>query len=166
MLCNIGSFVNRRKPVRVSFFYSCNWLLPWWWKVHPNAANVLRLRRVPAAPRWHLKVSACGWLADLHGNTSNPNAAPGPTTSAALPPPWGPIRHVPHPHPHRSSLVKITGPVVFVLNSLPPSNVDRSLHWSEKVRSHPDVWESVYFFSNWIGKTVDLGWGCTWESVC
>lgn len=109
--------------------------------MHPNAANVLLLRRVPAAPRWHLKVSACGWLADLHGNTGNPNAAPGPTTSATLPPPWGPIRHV--THPHRSSLVKITSPVVFVLYSLPPSKVDRSSHWSEKVRSHPDVW--------WIG---------------
>lgn len=91
MFCNIRSFVNRRiKPVKVSFFileisFRHSWLLTWWWKVHLHAANVLLLRRMPVAIRWHLKVSTCGWLADLHGNTGSPDAAPGPTASAALP---------------------------------------------------------------------------------
>lgn len=91
MFCNIRSFVNRRiKPVKVSFFileifFRHSWLLTWWWKVHLHVANVLLLRQMPVAIRWHLKVSPCGWLADLHGNTGSPDAAPGPTASAALP---------------------------------------------------------------------------------
>lgn len=51
--------------------------------MHPRAANVLLLRRVPAAPRWHLKGSVYGWLADLHGNTGSPEATPGPAVSAS-----------------------------------------------------------------------------------
>lgn len=39
---------------------------------------------VPAAPHWHLKVSACGWLTDLRCNTGSTDTTPGPTASASL----------------------------------------------------------------------------------
>lgn len=139
------------------------WLLTRWWRVHPYAAKVLLLRRVPAAPRWHLKVSACGWLADLHGNTGSPDAASGPTASAAL------LRQRPHPLRHSSS------PTVSgedhqsgcICSIFPPCVRRGSIVVSiQKGRSRADVWESVYFFNNWIGKAADFGWVCTWERVC
>lgn len=167
MFWNIRSFVNRRiKAVKVSFFileisFRHSWLLTWWWKVHLHAANVLLLRRMPVAIRWHLKVSTCGWLADLHGNTGSPDAAPGPTASAALPLPAVPSATslILTDHLLWRSSIRL---YLFYGLSLRPMPIDCCID----SKRCADVWESVYFFSNWIGKAADFGWVCTWETVC
>lgn len=122
---------------------------------------MLLLMRVSVAPRWHLKVWACGWLADLHGN--RPDTAPGPTASAALLPPAVPSATslILADHLLWRSSIRL---YLFHISSLRPSQIDRCIDPKRPTRA--DVWESVYFFSNWIGKAADFGWVCTWESVC
>lgn len=130
-----------------------------YWLLHDDgncthAANVLLLMPVPAAPHWHLKVSACGWLTDLCCNTGSTDTTPGPAASASL------LRS------HR--LHQSSSPIIWFKNHQFGHIFSSFLFLAGQRKSfrgpvvalireadRADFWKSVYFFSNWIGKAAD-----------